>query len=451
MSLITLPAVYCRRSVTLDRLRAERQQCVDFVQRTLDEVETKKRDLSDTEQEALERQKGRLRELDAQIKPLADFEALVEADRSAANSYRPSVPAPTGDSGSGQAAGGGQFRTEPRAHEYKTRGQVVVDQIMLRTGQFEMAGTKTSVSEEMAQRAKDRLMGAGLAFPGMSDEYAKRIVNNVTGDMPGLLPKPIIGAVDNNLDAARPFISSIGGAKDMSDIPGKVFTRPVITSHTTSAKQTTEKSELASSKLVIGGVDFTKETHGGTVDVARQLIDWSSPSAWDALLGDLQDAYAIDTETSTVAAFATAVTATVANAAAETPTGWATPLYAAAAAVYAGCGRLPNMIWTSLDQWQRLGVAIDAVRATGANNDRMGKGSPAAFEGVVFDLPRTVVPSLPAKSVIIGVREKTEFYEQRVGLLTAVEPRLLGVEIAYGGYCAFGTLRPAAFAKLNIP
>lgn len=431
-------------SPTLDRLRQERQACIEFVERTLGEVETRGGDLSATENESLERQKTRVKELDAQIKPLQEFEELRAADQTSAQRFSPTG----GPAGQPTPAGA---RTEQRKHEYKTRGQIIVDVIAQRTGTYEADGTKITVTEQAREAARDRLMGAGVVFPGAPEDYVSRVVSNeITSDIPGLLPKPIVGAVDSDIDAARPFISSIG-SKDMAGIAGKTFTRPVITQHTQVGKQAAEKGELVSRKLIVGGVDFTKETHGGVIDVARQVMDWSSPSAWDALLADLQDEYAIDTETATTAAFAAAVTATVPNAATEDPKGWAAPLYAAAALAYAGSGRLPNSIWVSLDQWQRMGVAVDSAKLMLRTNDQAGSSSPGSFEGAVLDLPRIVVPSFPAKTVIVGVKEKTEFYEQKIGFLTAVEPRLLGVELAYGGYCAFGTLRPGAFAKLLIP
>ena len=430
-------------SPTLDRLRQERQACVEFVERTLSEVETRGGDLSGTENESLERQKVRIKELDSQIKPLAEFEELRATDQATMQRYTPGPAA-----GAPTPAGA---RTEQRKHEYRTRGEIIVDVIAQRTGSYEADGTKLTVTEQVRDAARDRLMGAGLVFPGAPEDYvARAVVNNITSDVPGLMPKPIIGQVDSDIDAARPFVSSIG-SKDMAGISGKTFTRPIITGHTLVGKQTAEKGELPSRKLTVGGVDFTKETHGGVIDVARQLIDWSSPSAWDALLQDLQDEYSIDTETAAATAFAAAVTQTVPNATTEDPKGWAAPLYAAAALAYAGSGRLPNALWVSLDQWQRMGVAVDAQKLMLRSDDKTGTSSPTSFEGVIMDLPRIVVPSFPARTVIVGVKEKTEFYEQKIGFLTAVEPRLLGIELAYGGYCAFGTLRPNAFAKLVIP
>ena len=439
-------------SVTLDRMRDERRACVEFVERTLDGVEQrstpeKPADLSETEKESLVRQRARIAELDAQIKPLEDFEALRAADTETVQRYRPTGPGVGGQTGATPAGA----RTEPRAHQYRTRGEIIVDVIAQRTGTYEADGTKITVTDQVREAARERLQGAGVIYPGAPEDYVQRAVSNeITSDVPGLLPKPIVGAVDNDLDAARPFISSIG-AKDMAGIAGKTFTRPIITQHTQVSKQTAEKGELSSRKLTVGGVDFTKETHGGVIDVARQVMDWTSPSAWDALLADLQDEYAIDTETAATTAFAAAVTQTVPNPTSEDPKGWAGALYAAAALAYRGSGRLPDAMWVSLDQWQRMGVAVDAQKLMLRTDDKTGTSSPTSFEGAVMDLPRIVVPSFPDRTVIVGVKGKTEFYEQKVGFLTAVEPRLLGVELAYGGYVAFGTLRPAAFAKLSIP
>lgn len=448
-----LPAFYLTRSVTLDRMEGERKACVDFVARTLDEVETRGGDLSKTETESLDRQKDRITELDAQIKPLRDYEKLREDSAATVRGYSgttPTGPAAGGDQGDAQSRSLG-FKVEQRKHEYQTRGEVVVDLISQHSGRFDGPGGNVQISDDVRHAAQQRLMGAGVIFPEAPDDYVKRAMSNeITTDVPGLLPKPIIGVVDNDLDAARPFISSIG-ARDLGSIPGKTFTRPVITQHTTVGKQVTEKSELPSQKMTVGGVDFTKETYGGTLDVSRQTIDWTSPAAWDALLGDLQDVYGVTTEQVSATAFATAVTQTVPAVATQDLKGWATAIYNAAAASYTGAKRMPNAMWVSLDMWAAMGAIVDAARLSlkRGDNSSLGNQSPTDFAGNVFDLPRFVVPSFAAKTVIIGDKTKTEFYEQRIGLLTAVEPRLLGVEIAYGGYIAYGTLRAAAFAKIT--
>lgn len=88
----SLPLVYCRRSATLDRLREERQSCIDFVARTLEATDADKRDLSDTEHATLETQKKRIAELDKQIKPLDEFEQIRAASEATVRSYSSTGP-----------------------------------------------------------------------------------------------------------------------------------------------------------------------------------------------------------------------------------------------------------------------------------------------------------------------------------------------------------------------
>ena len=433
----------------LRRLLDQRREQEAFIDQLLARVEEDGRDLVDAERSNLDAARERISQLDQQIAPLEEWETA----RAAHRAETPAPPAP--GQRQQQPSGGTSLAVQPRGHEYRTRGEVIVD-ILLASPSSSGAkspGGVVNIGEHRQRAVIERLQGAGVLYPGAPETYSRAIQNETTTEIPGLLPKPIVGAVENELDGSRPFVSSIG-AKDLSNIPGKVFTRPTITQHTTSGPQPAEKTELPSRKLIVGGVDFTKETHGGALDVSRQTIDWSSPSAWDALLTDLQAVYGIDTEHAATAAFALAVTQATPAVATADLAGWATALYAAAATAYAGSYTLPNHIWVSLDMWATMGSIVDAARLSmrrDPGNSSMGSSGIGNFSGDVFDLPRTVVPSLPSGTVIVGVTSKTEFYEQRIGLLSAVEPRLLGVEIAYGGYVSFGTLNPAAFCKVTPP
>ena len=51
--------------------------------------------------------------------------------------------------------------------------------------------------------------------------------------------------------------------------------------------------------------------------------------------------------------------------------------------------------------------------------------------------------------MLFRARRWTEVYEERIGLLQAVNPSILGVQIAYGGYIAYNTLKPTAFCKVT--
>lgn len=447
------------RSPMLQRLYDERQQLVDFVDQTVAGANTEGqiRDLSQTEQESLTRTRDRITAIDGQIRPLEEFEQLRAAGNAAAHNFRPTpaaMPRPEGDHVRTLGA-----RTDPRAWRYRSWGEVIVDQ--LRAAPAIMGGSSDD-------GARERLLSAGVVYAGLSDAdvaiakaNARRAAQDlalngtqsratqVTGDTPGILPVPIIGEIMSDVDAARPFITSLG-AKNLA-FAGETFKRPVITQHTAVGKQTTQATTtgVGTQKLVIGSVTFTKETWGGYLDVSRQDIDWTSPAAWDAILNDLTEQYGLQTETAAVAALVAAVTQNTAVATGAQPlSAYITSLYASAALAYAGAGGLPDVIWMSLGMWGLLGPLLEAQVATNLNPGSGGLGE-GAFNGNLLQLPRLVVPSMAGNILILGRKRWTEVYEERIGLLQAVQPSAFGVQVAYGGYVAYNTLKAGAFAKVT--
>lgn len=400
----------------LDRLRADRQTQIEFVDQTLGAAERDGRDLVDAEVSNIRSARERIGQLDAQIEPLVQFEELRESSVDMANrtlgrpSPRRELPA-----------------ADPRGEPvYRTVGQFLVDYIRSRDPR-EQATTRAMMEERIGQ--------------------ARAVANQTTTSIPGLLPEPVVGPLVNLLDASRPLVTSVG-ARAMGDIPGTKFIRPHVTQHTLVDKQTAEKSQLASRNMVIAQLEFAKETYGGTLDVSRQSIDWSSPAAWDAITSDLADAYAKATEAAASAAFAAGVTQTQEAATADIQ-GYANALYAAAAQAYTGASTMPNAIWMSLDAWAKIGPMTDLISRINAGQG-VGSASLSNFDGDMLGVNRIVVPTLPAGTVIIGNTTLFEFYEQQIGLLSAVEPSLLGVEVAYGGYVAYGFIEPLGFSKITV-
>lgn len=467
-------AATLNRSPFLQSLYNERDEIQEFMDRTVQGALTggeggKRRDLSASEQETLTRSRKRIGELDAQINPLEEYEKTRSAGDATAKNYPHPTPgalpgaAGPGLSGSDGAGGTGLgAQVQTRAHPYRSRGECIVDQ--LRAAPQHLGGQSDS-------DARERLLSAGVIYAGIPDADiavaranakaeafrfntqtggaggSQARVTQVTADTPGILPVPIIGEVMSDVDAARPFCESLG-IKPLA-FAGETFKRPLVTQHSAVGKQTTQATTtgMGSQKLVIGSVTFTKETWGGYLDVSRQDIDWTSPAAWDAILNDLQEQYALQTENAAADAFAAAVTATteVAGTGDQPLSAWITALYAAASAAYTGAGRLPDTIWQSLDMWSLLGPKIESQLST---NTPPGQTAVGSFVGELLKLPRVVVPSFPNGTLIIGAKRWTEVYEERIGLLTAVLPSVLGVQVAYGGYVAFNTLKAAAFNKV---
>lgn len=420
-------------NAVLERLEAQRAEQIQFVDQLLSRVDSEGRDLVEAERNNLAAARERVAQIDEQLTPLREFEQL-RGNHSAGNPIgnpagRPADPRPLGD-GDGPA--------------YASAGAYIVD-LMRARGVPWAASTADRVPNPDAAARIQRAA----------------VQNQVTTDTPGILPAPIVGPIIGVLDSARPFVASLaGGARSMAGIPGATFTRPRITQHVQVGKQAAQKTELTSRKMVIGSVPFAKETFGGTVDISRQDIDWTSPSAWDALIQDLAGVYGWETDFAAANALATAVTQTAAVAT-DDLAGWAAALYEAAMTAFlAGSaigampnGKLPDRVWLSVDMWAKYGSIVDPARMAAFANamGALGPQELTNFAGDILGAPRIVVPSLPASTIIVGSSAMFEAYEEVVGLLSAVEPALLGVEVAYGGYFAYAPLDAAAFCKVTPP
>lgn len=431
-------------NAVLDRLREQRQAQFDFIDQLTTSVETDGRDMVEAERQNVTAAHTRVQELDAQLKPLEEFEQLREAHRSTGAGFRATGGQP--DAGSGESRSL-TYQVNEREHEYRSAGEYLAD--VYRASGVGLRNREMRLTQDDVDRATTRIRSVGT---DVQDGRLSRAAapHNTTAEVPGLLPVSIVGPIMSNVDAARPFITSVG-ARDLGGIPGTSFERPTITQHVKVEKQATEKSEVANRQFIVGGVPFSKETFGGWANVSRQSIDWTSPGVWDALMTDFIEQYALETENAAADAFAASVTQTeeLTTALGGQPTlqELLTALYGAAVKAYQGSGRMPDTIWASLDWWTKLGVIVDHLKATTAG-DGGGDSSVTSFAGNLLRTPRIIVPSFPAGTLIVGVKSRTEVYEDRFGFLSAVEPKVFGVEIAYGGYMATGTVKPTAFAKI---
>ena len=416
-------------NAVLARLEEQRAEQISFVDQLLARVDSDGRDLVPAERDNLTSARQRIAEIDEQLEPVRAFDAL----RAASADGTP-LPAPAPRSPH-------QPLDQPGGHfPYRSAGAFIVDQ--LRARGVPWAGQAGRPDPEAAARLQ-----------------RAAVQNQITTDTPGLLPEPVVGPIVGALDSSRPLVTSLG-PKPLGGIPGTTFSRPRITTHVLVGKQAAQKTALPSAPMKIDPVPFVKETYGGTVDISRQDIDWTSPSAWDALVADLAAVYGMQTEMVTAAAFAAAVTQAV-PVVTDDLAGWSASLYEAAALAFMGGaatgsipqGLMPNHIWVSLDMWAKLGAIVDTARLVnrGTADGSMGSSELTTFGGDILNAPRSVVWGFPNGTVIVGNSAMYEFYEEQIGLLSAVEPSLLGIEVAYGGYIAQAALNPLAFAKLTAP
>jgi HK97 family phage major capsid protein len=288
------------------------------------------------------------------------------------------------------------------------------------------------------------------------ERLQRAIQNEITSDVPGLVPEPIVGTVISLIDASRPIVSFLR----VYGMPqyGSSFTRPKIVQHTQVGVQTAQKTELPSRKFTVNPIQVNKVTMGGALDIAFQVVDWTQPSALNAITDDLADQYAIQTEAAMAALIAAAATTDNADAivtpGGNTSADYIAALAQAAAAVYAGSGRLPNVIFASPDAWAALIGMTDTtgrpVVNAGAPANSMGNGQLTTFTSSILGMPLIVSPGLPPGTIIVGASSYAEAYEDRRGALRVVEPKLLGWEIAYYGYFAGIVTEANAFVKVVL-
>lgn len=444
-----------RDNPVLDRLLEQRAEQEQFVDQLLARVNDEGRDLVEAERNNLTAVRERIQQLDEQITPLEEFERTRAAHRAG----RPEAPTPRGaergrggDVSLGATRGGA--RTQARAAEYATRGEFVVDWLRAVGITSNNAEVLAAPDPEAAERVS---MILGRSVQEHRSMIHRAIQNQTTAQTPGLLPVSIVGQINNDLDAARPFVASVG-VRPLGNVYGKTFNRPFISQHTQVGEQTAEKTELTSRQFIVDDVPFSKRTFGGALNVSYQDVDWTSPAVWDALLTDLQNEYGVDTEDIAAGEFAAGVTQTLTDFDGTTIAGWVAGLYDAAVMAATANGtkrasslRLPDHIWVSLDQWASLGKVIDTIRATAQSAVAPGSGNPQVFAGGdILGVNRTMVPGFPDGTVVVGRAGKFEFYEQRIGLLQAIEPKILGIEVAHGGYAAWGFMDATSFAKLPV-
>ena len=284
--------------------------------------------------------------------------------------------------------------------------------------------------------------------------FERAAAHQETTDNLGIVPDPIVGNVVNFIDGSRPLVTMLGTAP----MTAATWYRPKVTQHTTVAKQgaaggaADEKTELTSQKMTITRLTGTAVTYGGYVNVSRQDIDFSSPNALDTVVNDLSAVYAVQTEATVGALLATlGATSELPGAAGTTKTvaDLANSLLTGLATIYGivkGVGRY--FLAVSPD---KVGVWAPLFAPVNVNPVAPGLDLPTFGNGIFgypLGIPLVVSAGLPAGTIgILTATSAVECFEQRVGQLQAVEPSVLGVQVAYAGYFTPVTIESTAAVR----
>lgn len=263
---------------------------------------------------------------------------------------------------------------------------------------------------------------------------------DLTTDLAGVLPVPIIGDLIKFVDANR---YAINASREMP-MPGsgKTFTRPRVTQRTSAAVQSAEGAALTSQKMTVVSDTITKGVYGGFVELTEQDIDWTEPAFLQILFEDLAQSYAIATSAIHTAAILAAgvVNKTIGFTVASSAwTVFYAKLVLAAQAVYTNSKSLPTTLFASPDVWAAIVGYLDSQnRPVFPNlnpvNSPGGTMSVTAFGGTPLGLELVVDPNFAVATCVVGNAKFAEYYELNKGLATINAPTIMAIDVAYRGY-----------------
>jgi len=405
--------------VVLQRLVTEREQALDTIDQILAQAEEQERDPSEAERALVTRHRARCEELEPQITELLE----VEETRQRAAETRSVLTrgAPPDRSGEPPAT-----RETPAEGPYATFAQYARDQLITRVEQIgNVAGP------ELRQRAAERLQRAAQ-------------VHTLTSDVVGLVPDQHIAQIFEVINTARPVVAS---SRQVGLTSGKL-TWPSVTARPTVAKQVTEKTNPAYSKMTVIMREVLADTYLGAGNLSWQTINWSSPDALTLFFDLMAEAYAEQTESAacTVVDTAAAAGPTVGS---DDLAGWMAAIAAAAGQVRAAGGRANAIYLDAVTGYSLLGM----VTAQNPVFLTAGPGSLGDASGNVGGLRFVVSDGFGAPTAIVGDSSKLLCAETSGAPveMRAVEPSIGGLEVGVIGAFAAVTVLPNTFVQLTLP
>ena len=295
----------------------------------------------------------------------------------------------------------------------------------------------------------------GADFDRMQARVRAAAPDVVTGDVPGILPTPIVAPVYNNFVGNRPVVDAIG-ARAMPG-GGRVFIRPEVTTHTSMGIQNTQNTDLTQGTLVITDNQVTKNTYGGFVELSEQAQEWTDPAILTVLLDDMARIYANQTDNVAADALEAGITVTRAFPGADVlkPAVWAAWVAGAAQTILSSSnGNLPTHMFLNPESWGWLvQLSDDSKRPlfpqVGPMN-AFGNLGPTEAAGNAFGLSVVVDRNFPADFMAIGDASGFEIYEEQRGAIQASNPAQLSTTLAFRGFFATLMIDSAKFVKMDL-
>lgn len=388
--------------VLTDRLLHERNQVEGKIKTVQTVAVDETRDLRPEEIESIRTYSERLRTIDGQLEVVTNRIALDEgiADR---------IATMNPDNGGGIG------------HQYRSASELLWD--ALNRNDPEARGRYGNALKRAAQHmgttAAATVATAG-GFGGLS-------VTGPQGPVIDLFPK------------GRPWLTAIGVRPAPSSFS---FTRPRIVDPdflTAATEQALQKQELNSKKFDIAADTLTLRTYGNYLNLSLQAEQFVT-GALDITINQLLARLAVAQERG-LAVEAGRTASKVTLAADADGAAVRAAIFEAAALVYENTGALPEWIAMGPQGWARLGSLVDLANRPlfpfGNNVNADGQMSPGSFSIAGLGLTGIVTPGITDGTYYVGNELGIEAYEYRFPVLQALEPSLVGRQIAVAAATVF--------------
>jgi HK97 family phage prohead protease len=282
--------------------------------------------------------------------------------------------------------------------------------------------------------------------------------DQITSNVPGILPAPILGPTYDNLVALRPVCDAFG-VRAMPQRSGTTFVRPYIDTHLSVGQQSTQLTAVSATTQVVEDKVVSKLTFAGSQTLSEQVIDWTDPNAVQIVLDDMLGQYADATDNYAADQLLAQTTqASAANVDFTDPDAVVAAIYTGAQTIAANGNVFADKLFVSLDVWRQLGSLTDSTGrplfpVIGPMN-AAGSINAANAVGNVLGLQLVADKNFAAKTCILSVCEPRtkapyEIYEDARGIVSLNQPTILGRELAIRGYFAVTMINTGKTYKIT--
>lgn len=321
----------------LERLVDERERTNEKIEDILGLAEEEKRDLGETEQQQLDRYRGRIGDVEGEIVSLAADLERAEASRDVSKLLRRDERPPA-QQRSEQAV----VVSQDGDTVYRTFAQYARDELIVRYPLIASAVAGPDLARTTAEQANERLQ--------------RTIQNTLSSNVPGLITPGHMAQILDIINTGRPVVRT---GRQVNLASGQL-TYPRITQRPTVTKQTAEKTEAGTANMQVVLDTITADTYLGAGDLSWQTITWSSPDALQLWFDLAAEAYARQTETAACSELGTAgggtSTVKLGTAGTEDFNGWRAAILSGISGIYTASGgrAQTDTMWLSADKFFQL-------------------------------------------------------------------------------------------------